>query len=237
MSITPGYIYFAFNPEMPHYLKVGVASFNTSTPQPFRVLMQWQVNEISTAKRAAQIALDDFYDADHPDYFRIDVPKAIDILNDAIQPFLTKALPRDLLNEIGTACISLSQLLFVRDLREEPPKKLSPKTAEALTLRIYNRVTCWALRLQGEGTDPSVLISILDLASTNVEGASQYHRSPGQLATAVISNLELLCGLLLHDLYLSVGTGPNAVPFLRYSSELTKLVANLIRVDPNLRGG
>lgn len=237
---NPGYIYVAFNSEMPHCVKVGLTTreprqrlaelSGTSTPVPFRLLMQWRVNDTDAAESAAHQSLAHCRVASNREFFRVDGPDAILTVGRAIEPFLVSNDDSAIQHEISKACEEAARWFFTQDFRAQPPVSLSPETTEALQIEIRDRALWLARWATEDGANPKAIISVIALVGAKLSGAPQCRRSPTELARDFNSDVEMLMSLLSTSFYLQVGVGPYAAPTLNYVADVTNVISQALRL-------
>jgi hypothetical protein len=234
-----GFVYIMFMPEMPHCLKVGCTNRDprvraaelsgTSTPLPFRVLMEWRVENMDAAEQAAHVALSAYRVADNREFFRVPEPEAIRLVGLAIRPFLSKVLSPELQNAVGKACSHTG--LFVKDYRPHPPAAIPQEVTEHLEKQIYDRSLDVAQWLAEDDVDPSIVLSLIDLVAYHLAGPLQYRVSPVDIQKLFDSNLGLLASLTLRCYYEAVAMPAQAGPALHLATAITQTIGKLLREE------
>lgn len=234
-----GYIYVAFNPEMPHCLKVGLTTrlpgkriaelSGTSTPVPFRLMYQWRVTDTRAAERAAHEALSDKRVSSKREFFRVEGPDAFSIIGNAIKPYLVSTVGKAIRDRIDEECRAMARFLFAHDLRSDTP--VSPAVTESLQSQLRDRVVSLAEQANEDGTSPEVVFSVMDLVVIRLEGPAQYHLSPIELAKALIDGMDVLMSLLWPDVYLMCGVNTFGQPALKFSAALSSVIAHSMRLE------
>ena len=235
-----GYIYVAFNPEMPDCVKVGMTSRNprhrvaelssTSTPVPFRLLMQWAVTDVAAAENAAHRALADLRVAPNREFFRVDGPGAIVLVGEAIRAYLASSENDETNDEIKKACRQTAELLLTRDFRSSPPDTVSSEVTATLEAGISDHAFWLAKWASDEGANPRAILSVIRLVSASLDGYPQTQLSPEELAREFRQGISLLMLLLSTDFYLQYGVGGLLPEALNYASDISNLIAHSLRV-------
>ena len=239
---NPGFIYVAFNPEMPHCVKVGLTTreprqrlaelSGTSTPVPFRLLMQWRVTDTDAAECAAHQTLANCRVASNREFFRVDGPDAILTVGRAIEPYLVSSDDSAIHDQINKACAETARFFFTQDFRAKPPVSISPEITEALQMEIRDRALWLAQWATDDGANPKAMISVIALVAANLSGGAQCQLSPTELARDFTAGLEMMMSLLSSAFYLQVGVGPYAAPALNYVADVTNVISQALRLMP-----
>ena len=241
-----GYIYIAFNPEMPKCVKVGLTTrepqkrlaelSGTSTPVPFRLLMKWHVTDVNLAENAAHEALTDQRVAPNREFFRIECSDAISVVGKAIKPYLIYETEPTIRDQIIKACDQVAQFYLTHDYRTEPVSNVSPEIAEALKIKIRERVLWLAQWATDEGANPLAIVSVIDLVSANLEGPPQFRLSPEQMVEDFLKGVDMYMSLLHTSFYLQCGIEAYAPPVLQFIANVSQIIAQAMRLeedDPN----
>lgn len=237
--MNAGYIYVAFNPEMPHCLKVGLTTrtprkrlselSGTSTPVPFRLLMQWSVTDTHAAERAAHKALSDKRVSANREFFRVEGPDAISIVGKVIQPYLAATVDTAIRDRIDKDCRELAEHFFTQDFQSGTP--ISPEVTEALQSQIHDRAVWMAEWAAEDGMNPEAVLTVMELVWADLEGPAQYHLSPTELAIDFQRGMGLLMNLLSPAFYLQCGVTPSAAPALQFCADVSRVVAHAMLLE------
>lgn len=236
-----GYIYIAFNPEMPKCVKVGLTTrepekrlaelSGTSSPLPFRLLMKWHVTDVNLAENAAHEALSAQRVAPNREFFHIECPDAISIVGEAIKPYLINEIDTNIRHQIIKACDQVAKFYLTHDYRTEPISKVSREIAETLKIKIRERVLWRAEWVTDEGANPLVIVSVIDLVSANLEGPPQFRLSPDQLVEEFLTGVDMYMSLLHTSFYLQSGIEAYVPPVLQFIANVSQVIAQAVRLE------
>jgi len=240
---TKGYIYIAFNPEMPKCVKVGLTTrepekrlaelSSTSSPVPFRLLMKWHVTDVNLAESAAHKALSDKRVSPNREFFHIECPDAISVVGKAIKPYLIDAIDATIRDQIIKACDQVAKFYLTHDYRTEPISNVSPEITEALKIKIRERVLWRAEWVTDESVNPLVIVPVIKLVSANLEGPPQFNLSPEQLVEEFLTGLDMYMSLLHTSFYLQCGVEAYAPPVLEFIANVSQVIAQAMRLEEN----
>ena len=238
---NPGYIYIAFNPEMPHCLKIGYTSrsphkrlnelSNTSTPVPYRLLMQWRVTNTIEAERRAHQALAEFRVASNREFFRVEGPDAIQIVGKAIEGYFPKTLESEMRQKITSACNDIAKQFFEMNYLSVPPSKTPPDIVDELEKQIRDSAIFHAKWSADEGRNPDIILSVLELISVSLH-ACVFNKSPTKVAQNLKESISILMSLTSVSLYSIVEGVELESSALAYAAEVTNSVSSALRDSP-----
>ncbi len=214
--MAEGYIYVMFSPELPHCLKIGQTTrepsvrakelSGTSTPVPFRILMQWRVSDVVAAELAAHNALREKRTASNREFFHIAGPEAIDQVGAAITPYLLSKLDDSLLKQITNACDEIALKYFSRDIRTEPPTPTDSDLVRELSHELRTMAENAAIRLVADSNDPRTILSAINLVDCYFEGPIHINNSPQSLSFLFGHSVGLLTYMMNPDSLINVGS-------------------------------
>ena len=239
--MAAGYIYVMFSPELPHCLKIGQTTrepgvrakelSGTSTPVPFRVLMQWHVNDVAAAEAAAHNALRDKRVASNREFFHITGPEAIDQVGVAIRPYLLTELDTSLLEEITTACDQIAHKYFRRDIRSDPQTPTDTDTLRELSDQLRDMAVNSATKLVAESNDPRTILSALDVVDLYFEGPIHMSNSPQSLSYLFSHAVGLLTYMMNPDAYLMIGSNYVAPSVFIIIANISRTASNVMEQE------
>lgn len=241
--MAPGYIYIMFMPELPYCLKVGQTTRDpevrakelsgTSSPLPFRVLMQWHVTDVVAAEVAAHESLSAHRIASDREFFRISCPQAIECVGKAVRPFLWSHFEKALLDDIASACNSVSDKYFRYDRRSKPPIQIDANMFSNLSEQLHEMVLWEATQLIEESNDPRVILSILNIVDLYFEGPFCEENSPEALLSHFFHDVRLITFMMRRDMYLSMGSNYVAPSVLDIITNLSHTITNVMAEENN----
>jgi hypothetical protein len=243
--MASGYIYIMFMPELPHCLKVGQTTRDpevrakelsgTSSPLPFRVLMQWHVTNVDAAEKAAHESLAAQRVASDREFFRVSCPQAIERIGKAVRPFLWSHLDKALLDDIASACNSVSDKYFRYDRRSKPQIQIDTNIFSNLSEQLHKRVLWDATQLIEESNDPRVILSILNIVDLYFEGPFCEENSPEALLSHFFHDVELITFMMKRHVYWVIGSNYVAPSVLDIITNLSRTITNVMIEENNDR--
>jgi hypothetical protein len=244
--MATGHVYIMFNSEMPHCLKIGQTTrepevrakelSGTSSPKPFRVLMQWKVTDVTAAESAAHEMLADRRVDPQREFFRISPPEAIDCVGRAIRPFLCSHLDEKLRDDITEACTALAKKYFEQDFRVGLFTPTHPNVYQRLSRQLQSIALNAAINLTDNLHDPSVILSILDILDLYLEPVhSASEQSPEVLLFLISSEIRLFADMMTPDTYLMVGAPRVSANVLDITSTISRTISIALNKEEHER--
>lgn len=236
-----GFIYVMFMPELPHCLKIGQTTrepglrakelSGTSTPVPFRILMQWRVNDLSAAEAAAHNALREKRVASNREFFHVTGPEAIEQVGAAIRPYLHTQLDTALIEQITNACHQIAHKYLCRDIRLDPPTPTDEDTFRELSEQLRTTVTNFATNLLAESNNPRTILSVIDIVDLYFEGPIHMNNSPQSLLSLFCHSIGLLTFMMNPDSYLMAGSNFVAPSVFDIISNISRTASNVMEQE------
>ena len=239
--MAAGYIYVMFSPELPHCLKVGQTTrepgvrakelSGTSTPVPFRILMQWRVSDVAAAESAAHHGLREKRVASNREFFHISGPEAIDQVGAAIRPYLLTELDASLLEQITTACDQIAHKYFRRDIRSDLPTPTGADALRELSDELRTMAVNSATNLLAESNDPRAILSALEVVDLYFEGPIHMNNSPQSLSYLFRHSVGLLTYMMNPDAYLMIGSNYVAPSVFNLIANISRTASNVMEQE------